>query len=57
MEKKTKTLELCEWCAAVVGDAYPLRQISRYRTVECEYCGKKRQGGTYEMDLKPKGKG
>lgn len=56
MEKKTKTIELCDRCAALVEDAYPLRQISRPRTVECEYCGKKRQGGTYELDLKPKGR-
>jgi len=57
VEKKTKTIELCYRCVALVEDAYPLRQINGPRTVECEYCGKKRQGGTYEMDLKPKGKG
>ena len=56
MEKKTKTLELCDRCAALVLDAYHLRRICGFHSVECEYCGKKRQGGTYELDLKPKGR-
>lgn len=54
--KTTKTLDLCYRCVALVEDAYPLRRISGFHSVTCEYCGKKRQGGTYELDLKPKGR-
>ncbi len=47
-------LKLCGKCAALMQDAYEVHEVSRgvCEKVVCANCGKRRYGGTYEVQPK-----
>lgn len=49
-----RTVDLCGRCAALMEDAYTVRRIAggRDHKCDCQQCGKRRYGGTYEVDKK-----
>lgn len=51
-----KKMDLCGACAAKLGEAYNLRKVAGGvdNKVVCSNCGRRRYGGTYEVEVKRK---
>ena len=49
-----KQVKLCGKCAALLTDVGTVRRISQgvNEKISCEQCGKRRYGGTYEVETK-----
>lgn len=51
-----KKLDLCVPCAKKLGTAYTVRKVAGGvdNKVVCDECGRRRYGGTYEVEVKRK---
>lgn len=51
-----KKMDLCGACVAKLGEAYNLRKVAGGvdNKVVCSNCGRRRYGGTYEVEVKRK---